>query len=1244
MSLTRLLTVLLCMLLMGDALAAACDTVFSNAVGTRGSRLELRNNAKLLNTGSAVLASGDLRSSGIVDHCDNQPCIESGSGLSALPIPSHGTNTDLNNQNLSLTPGDHYFDNVTFSGSNTLTLSGSGQVRVHVRRDLRISDNARINVNGDPLDLVFLVGDDVRIEDNSQVKAIIYAKDRLEVRNSAVVEGAGVGDRADIRDDASITFKPTSTLDISGVCSTGSGGPIIIGPLNFKIEVGALTIVDTYAKPDFTRVNFTQQFNTPPLVFTLPTNDGGNSAAHRIRNVTSDGFDIMTLEPEGEDGPHIAMSLNYLAVERGVHDLPGGRKLIADTVDTRRVQAYANAGGGIGWETVGFGGIFSQAPVVLAQIQTMVNEQETRIPSKPSKPWLTTAITDVRATDMKIALERSESLTGNVNRNETVAFFALEPVSRISFTDSNNQTVDMEAIRTSELLQGWGTCGANRVNFSKTWSRTPVVLATKNTRDGDAGAGDGDGGWLRRCSTSTSYTELQVDEVRKNNIGDRNRTHSVRERAGVVAFSGNFVMAARQLDHFRMIHDGLGVAGVPESVTIKACTNSDCSRLYTGSVTVSLQPADSNTSWSGSGVLANQVTFTGGTQIVSLDRSSAGTFNIGLTATPVPQKATRCFVGTTETCSITFAATAFVVTLPDQVSGGTSAGSVSVPTCWSDFQSKTLKVDVGLQYVSPILLRPAAMANGVLLPTDGSTAVVDLVFDASCVAPIQLSYADAGELGLNVGFVGSGGLSGLTMSGSDNLVFYPAAFSVQAMNSSAVPLNAAAPGTLPVHGAGEGFTLTVKAVNSAGVVTQGYKPQALDRIRAYVERTGPTTGGVNGTFSLSATGDVLTRLNPPTGPGDYSVGNVGPGDFKDGEYINLGAAYSEVGLVTLYLTDYDYMGHTIGATPLQIGRFIPHEFQVSPAYPGSVYILNRAATVGCAGGSFTYLGEGLSLGMQLIAKNAAGGITRNYQGLFARFGLSPVGFSAYAGAAGKTLAARHPGSNLSNRLSVNSETLSVWSAGFATLNIDLTLQSIATADGPYDGTSLGLSFADSDGAALDGLNMDVDGDGSDDHLDLGSTDFRMGRLTVGNAHGSELRDLDVPVAMQYFGGAGQGFSTHTLDSCTPVTAVALSDADPGDSLQVSDTCIVDQLGASGADACAAGTPGRQYSGTASAGEYVVSLTSPGAGKTGGLRVTAVPPHWARFDWASSGKSDPVGIATFGIYNRNTEVIYQREIR
>lgn len=1229
---------LLSLMFAGNALAVACDAVFSNAVGSTGGKLELDDNASLLNTGGGVLATDNLDAGN--DHCDGQPCIESGTNAPTLTIPSHNTKTDFKDQSFAFAPGDHYYDKFELKDNNTITVTGAGQVRIHVRGDLKIDDQALVNVNGNPLDLIFLVRGKVEIKNEARVNAIIYAQKEIKVDDDAVVEGALVGKGAEIKGDASITFTPTGSLEIPGVCEPGTVTPPVIGPLDFSIEVGSLTIINTYDRPDFTRVNFTQQFDAPPLVFTLPTIDGGNSAAHRIRNVTSDGFDIMTLEPDGEDGPHVAMSLNYLAVERGVHDLPGGRKLVADTVDTKKVQAYANAGGGIGWSHVAFGGAFSQTPAVLAQIQTMVNEQETLIPAKPSRPWLTTAVADVGSNGMDIALERSESSTGSVGQKETIAFFAVEPVDRLRFKDSNDQTVDMEVIRTGELLQGWGTCAANRVNFSQPWPQTPVVLATKNTRDGDAGVGDGDGGWLRRCSTSTTYTELQVDEVRRNNIGDGNRLHDTRERAGVVAFTGNFVTKARQLDHFRMIHDGLGVTGVPETVTIQACRNVDCSQRYTGSVTVTLQPGNAVTSWSGSGVLANQVTFTGGTLDVSLHHVNPGTINIGLTGTPVPPNPTRCFVGATETCSITFASTAFVVTLPDQVSGGTSVGSVTVPTCWSDFQSKTVQVDIGAQYVSPVWTGPALTANGTTLPADGSTAAVDLVFDASCVASLQVAYADAGEIGVNVGFVGTGSLSGLTMSGADNAVFYPSSFRTAVVNASGTALNANAAGASPVHPSGGSFRLTVTALNSAGNVTQGYKPQALGRVMAYAQRTGPIPGS-EGTFKFSATGDVPTRLNPPAGVGDYTSANVPPnnslGGFVNGVYTNAAASYSEVGLITLYVLDYDYMGHVITATPLSVGRFTPDAFQVTPT------ILNRSATSGCGGGSFTYMGEQLRLRLQLIAKNASGGITRNYQGSFAPF--SGAGFTRYAGVQGNTVGARVGATNLSSRLNLNAVNLSVpWAIGIATLDIDLTLQPATAADGPYDGTSLGLNFADSDGAALQGLDIDVDGNGSTDHLDLGPTNFRFGRLSVGNAHGSELRDLDVPVAMQFFAGPGQGFVTHTLDNCTPIAFTLIGDADTGDSLLVSDTCIVDQFGASGSNACAAGTAGNQYDGTANAGRYVVSLKSPGAGKTGGLRVTADAPDWAEFDWVSTGNINPAGVATFGIYNGNTEFIYQREIR
>ncbi len=914
----RRLVFVLALLTAGDALAIACDAVFSNAVGTTDGKLELKDDAVLQNTGDGVLATGELKTKAGTNHCDNQACIGSGIDAPTLTIPAHNTKTDLKDQSLTLAPGDYYFDKFELKHNNIITITGPGQVRIHVRGNLKIEDQAQVNVNGNALDLIFLVDGKVEIKDDAQVNAIIYAEKQIKVEDNAIVEGALVGEKAKIEDEATVTYTPTDTLEVPGICEEG----------------------------------------------------------------------------------------------------------------------------------------------------------------------------------------------------------------------------------------------------------------------------------------------------------------------GV------------QLDHVRITHDGVGIVGQPESVSLTACANADCSEIYTGSVTVDLQPVDANTSWSGSGVSGNQVTFTGGEQEVTLNRTTPGTFDIGLTATPSPQNPNRCFIAGSESCSITFVATDLIVSLPDQVSDGQSLGSVSLPTCFVDFQSVTMPIDVVVQYVSPAAPGPSVEVNGSALPNDGSATTLNLDFDANCVAPLEVEYVDAGQIALELTFNGTGTLAGVTLSGADTAAFYPAALIVTATNPAGTVLNAASALAGPIHAAGAAFTLEVRAVNASGAPTPGYEPQADDRLLAYLQRTGPTTGGSEGSLSIeilggSATSSFTSSLGAPSGLGDYTVAGLPPTDFDAGEFKSEAAEYSEVGLVTLYLLDSDYFGHTISAAPLAIGRFVPAGFSVTP---GTVD--DRVLLAGC-GDPFTYMDEPLRVNVTLTALNVDGFTTRNYVGDFAKFpSLS------YGGSPGFTLGARsNPTStNLSGRITGPSAAIGGWTAGVGQMAIDLRIASLATPDGPYPSTQLGLIVSDSEGVGMLGLNLDVDDDSTDDFANIGETEFRRGRLSLGNAHGSELRDLGVPVAMQFFDGPNGGFRVNPDDNCTPITSVDLSDVDAGDDLAVADSCIVDAAAASGTFACAPGTPGDQYTAVAAAGRYVTNLKAPGAAKTGALRIRAVAPAYAKFNWFSAGDTDPIGLGTFGIYNRDTEVIYQREVR
>ncbi|MDB4281485.1 hypothetical protein N9872_00740 [Paraglaciecola sp.] len=95
-------------------------------------------------------------------------------------------------------------------------------------------------------------------------------------------------------------------------------------------------------------------------------------------------------------------------------------------------------------------------------------------------------------------------------------------------------------------------------------------------------------------------------------------------------------------NHYRIEHDGQGVTGVNETVTLKACANANCSSVSTQTTSITLSPSV----WGG----GNSINITNGSNNVTLSVSSAGTITFGKT-TASPNVQLRCFVGNTETCN-----------------------------------------------------------------------------------------------------------------------------------------------------------------------------------------------------------------------------------------------------------------------------------------------------------------------------------------------------------------------------------------------------------------------------------------------------------------------------------------------------------------------------------------------------------------------------------------------------------------
>jgi len=82
-------------------------------------------------------------------------------------------------------------------------------------------------------------------------------------------------------------------------------------------ESGFVTLPRTTGTTSWTFIPFQDGFNTTPMVFILPDDRGGNPADIRIAQVSTTGFYALIVEPIGMDGPHLDMSVSYMAAEPG---------------------------------------------------------------------------------------------------------------------------------------------------------------------------------------------------------------------------------------------------------------------------------------------------------------------------------------------------------------------------------------------------------------------------------------------------------------------------------------------------------------------------------------------------------------------------------------------------------------------------------------------------------------------------------------------------------------------------------------------------------------------------------------------------------------------------------------------------------------------------------------------------------------------------------------------------------------
>jgi MSHA biogenesis protein MshQ len=692
-----------------------------------------------------------------------------------------------------------------------------------------------------------------------------------------------------------------------------------------------------------------------------------------------------------------------------------------------------------------------------------------------------------------------------------------------------------------------------------------------------------------------------------------------------------------------------------ESVLIKACTNESCSELSTESVTLDFL-AD--------GAVISSPSFVGSTP-VPFNHRLAETLTFSLTnATIAATNPLVCDDSNGTSCDMIFSDAGFRFLYGDGVDETTSIGNQTSGKVFADIIklqavenvngvctglfSGDVDVELSQQNIAPI---GTTGLNFKVNGTSGKTIdkyptytpLITLTFDADSKATIPMPvYLDAGQIRLYAKYTGVDDNVGVSLVGESNDFWVSPEKLVVTATASGNSINGNSDSSTIKHKAGQPFDFTVTAYNALGTsaanITANYIP---NDIQLLLTRTGPTAGGVNGTFNYG-NGIISSNLTP-----NYQ--SVTLSAFDAGVYSTNSASYSEVGLLTLDLRDVDYgfSGNIITTDSLNIGRFIPDYFEQTVVEQGALFAgcystiyfayTGQRMVSDATKGAISYLVNPV---VELTAKNVQGATVQNY---------TELGYNKFIAAANFIIVPATDSTILgkdTNLLPLTANlfagTLSIYGLSYNATSFGLPLGAgilhyeLADRDNFFyprnENSEVIAQYTDID-FYIDTDNFkDSDGIGikSPNHI-ISTTgiNLRFGRAFLDNSFGPETANFPQKLSTQYLNASGR-YMINEEDSCTPYDASNITLTSSTLNKNLIDVNTV---------------TGQLEGGKTRA----ITLTAPGAGNQGSIKVEYTIYDWLKYDWDWNGvnakeyNQNPTATATFGLFRGNDRIIYQREV-
>lgn len=756
---------------------------------------------------------------------------------------------------------------------------------------------------------------------------------------------------------------------------------------------------------------------------------------------------------------------------------------------------------------------------------------------------------------------------------------------------------------------------------------------------------------------------------------------------------GTIEGAGTAVDHYRYKYDGSGLTCEPETITIQACADPNCSSLSTRAVTATFVAITGNIRSS-----TTSLAFAG-TTTVQIGEATENTIALSM-QNANPSVSLKCYENEIldSSCNYENKDTGFKFfndstlkdTLPDQIAGkpsniGLNSSNTVIQAVQKDPETGFCTAlfgdnqDVDVQLAYQCINPDSCSSNGLkvinekgtyTLPTDGSWGTYSLTFGQQAKANLNVNYEDVGKIKLlaqksvDLGGDLAGSPAKLLSGNTQEFIVRPFGFYLD-VGQSHVAIN----NTSDVFKrAGEIFDAALKSVNWAsdddsdndGAVDAGADLSNNSVTPNFGQELTPETVTVSHALFSPAAGDAGTLNN--------TLFNSFSGGISSKSGVN-GMSWNNVGIISLSAsTDSNYLDQEPGLNHISvanalgnIGRFVPSHFK----------LLNPLLNQSC-NNSYNYMAQNFDLSFNLFAYGVGDIVLTNYDSkgnavsTVDHHGLGQVSFVAEHNddGGGDNFIQRFDELDVSNNDAL-------WSDGVYNAVLTPNFKRTTSIDGPYETTFLGIKVDDGDSKATialvdtnnSGTNMNASTSGacvigaSCDAMQLNpaAAKFYYGRISAQDAFGPATSPITMPLYVEYFNG--NRFVTNTSDNCTTIDAdeVSLSGSAVtpfAASYVVKSLDNNNQVGTTGVDTSPDNTSTTQL--LSSSGEFSLILNAPGFtdGNTKGyvpviINLTDYP--WLQFDWDTNGTGAtethlPTKNVTFGQFRGNDRVISWREKR